>query len=277
MKTLLITGASSGLGRSLSEEALGRGHRVAMAVRDVASVADLLERFPGHAAAVQFDLTKKADAPRVIAETIAHFGRLDVLVNNAGYGLLAALEETTDEQLERNLETNFTGPFRLMRAALPHFRAQDSGQIINISAIAAYANHAGFAVYGGAKAALDAASDALAEEVKPFGIRITLVIPGPFRTEFIGRSLENPPHLAAYERSVGKFGTYLEKINGRQPGDPASAAKTIIDLLDAEKPPFRFILGAYANTMFARKLAAQEAEMMQWKETGSATDFLPGG
>jgi NAD(P)-dependent dehydrogenase (short-subunit alcohol dehydrogenase family) len=276
MKTLLITGASSGFGKSLAEEALGRGHQVAMAVRDVTSVADLIERFPDCAAAYPFDLTNKADASRIMTATISRFGHLDVLVNNAGYGLLAAFEETTDDQLERNLETNFTGPYRLMRAVLPLFREQKSGQFINISAIAAYVNHAGFSVYGGAKAALDAASEALAEEVKSFGIRTTLVVPGPFRTEFIGRSLENPPHLASYEGSVGKFGSYLQKINGHQPGDPARAAKAIINLLDAEKPPFRLILGAYANTMYSRKLATLEAEWKEWKELGIPTDFLSG-
>lgn len=276
MKTLLITGPSTGFGRALAQEALNRGHQVALAVRAPASVADLVGEFPGKAHAIPFDLTKPEDAARAVSETVTQFGRLDVLINNAGYGLLAALEESTDEQLTRNLETNFTGPFRLIRAALPVMRAQKSGYIINLSAIAAYANHPGFAVYGGAKAALDAACDAAAQEVAPLGIKFTLVIPGPFRTDFIGRSLDHAPRLPDYEGSVGKFGGFLSKMDGKQPGDPAKAAVAILDLLDTEKPPFRLLIGGYAHTMFAKKLASLEAEMHAWKEQGQATDFPPG-
>lgn len=272
-RTLLITGASSGFGRALAVEALARGHQVTLAVRDTECVADLVAANPERAFAVGFDLTAPSDAERAVRATVDRFGRLDVLVNNAGYGLLAALEESTDEQLARNLETNFTGPFRLIRAALPVMRAQRSGRVITLSAIAAYANHPGFAVYGGAKAALDAACDAAAQEVAPFGIRFTQVIPGPFRTDFIGRSMDRAERIPDYGGSVGKFGDVLSRMDGRQPGDPSRAAAAILDLMDAEKPPFRFLIGAYAQATFARKLAAQEAEMQAWKAAGLATDF----
>ena len=276
MKTLLITGASTGFGRSLAKKALERGHQVALAVRNPESVADLVAQFPGKAHSIRFDLTKPADAERAVAETVEQFGTLDVLINNAGYGLLAALEESTDEQLARNLETNFTGPFRLIRAALPVMRAQKSGHVITMSAIAAYANHPGFAVYGGAKAALDAACDAAAQETASLGIKFTQVIPGPFRTDFIGRSLDHAPRLPDYEGTVGKFGGFLSKMEGKQPGDPAKAAAAILDLMDAEKPPFRLLIGGYAHTIFAKKLAAQDAEMKAWKEKGLPTDFAAG-
>jgi len=276
MKIILITGASTGFGHSLAKEALDQGHQVALAVRNPESVADLVAEFPGKAHPIRFDLTKPADAERAISETLEQFGRLDVLINNAGYGLLASLEETTDEQLARNLETNFTGPLRLIRAAMPVMREQKSGHVVNLSAIAAYANHAGFAVYGGAKAALDAACDAAAQDVAPYGIKFTSVVPGPFRTDFIGRSMDRSPRLPAYEATVGKFGGFLEKMDGKQPGDPAKAAKAIIDMLDAEKPPFRLLLGGYAHTMFAKKLASMEAEMKEWKDVGFPTDFAPG-
>lgn len=276
MKTILITGASTGFGRAIAEESLNRGHQVALAVRNPESVADLVARFPGKAHPVRFDLTNPADAERAVRETVEQFGSLDVLVNNAGYGLLAALEESTDEQLARNLETNFTGPFRLIRAALPVMRRQKSGRIITLSAIAAYANHPGFAVYGGAKAALDAACDAAAQETAALGIKFTQVIPGPFRTDFIGRSLDHAARLPDYEGTVGKFGGFLSKMEGKQPGDPAKAAAAILDLMDAEKPPFRFVLGNYGTTTFARKLASMEAELNAWKEKGLPTDFAPG-
>jgi NAD(P)-dependent dehydrogenase (short-subunit alcohol dehydrogenase family) len=276
MKTILITGASTGFGRAIAEESLNRGHQVVLAVRNPESVADLAARFPGKALPIRFDLTKPADAERAVRETVDQFGSLDVLVNNAGYGLLAALEESTDEQLARNLETNFTGPFRLIRAALPVMRGQKSGHIISLSAIAAYANHPGFAVYGGAKAALDAACDAAAQETAALGIKFTQVIPGPFRTDFIGRSLDHATRLPDYEGTVGKFGGFLSKMEGKQPGDPAKAAAAILDLMDAEKPPFRFVLGNYGTTTFSRKLASMEAELNAWKEKGLPTDFAPG-
>ena len=276
MKTLLITGASTGFGRSLAKKALERGHQVALAVRNPESVADLVAQFPGKAHSIRFDLTKPADAERAVTETVEQFGTLDVLINNAGYGLLAALEESTDEQLARNLETNFTGPFRLIRAALPVMRGQKSGHIITLSAIAAYANHPGFAVYGGAKAALDAACDAAAQETAALGIKFTQVIPGPFRTDFIGRSLDHAPRLPDYEGTVGKFRGFLSKMEGKQPGDPAKAAAAILDLMDAVKPPFRFVLGNYGTTTFARTLASMEAELNAWKEKGLPTDFSPG-
>jgi len=276
MSTILITGASTGFGRSLALEALNRGHQVALAVRTPENVADLVAAHPGKAHAIRFDLTQPSDAERAVKETIEQFGSLDVLINNAGYGLLAALEETTDEQLARNLETNFTGPFRLIRAALPVMRTQKSGRIISLSAIAAYANHPGFAVYAGAKAALDAACDAAAQETAAFGIKFTQVIPGPYRTDFIGRSLDHAERLPDYEATVGKFGAYLAKVNGKQPGDPVAAARLILNLIDEEKPPFRLVIGNYATSMMTKKLASYGSELEAWKERGLATDFPAG-
>ena len=276
MSTILITGASTGFGRSLATEALSRGHQVALAVRNPESVADLVGEYPGKAHAIRFDLTKPADTERAARETVEQFGSLDVLINNAGYGLLAALEETTDEQLTRNLETNFTGPFRMIRAVLPVMRAQKSGRIISLSAIAAYANHPGFAVYAGAKAALDAACDAAAQETAALGIKFTQVIPGPFRTDFIGRSLDHAERLPDYEATVGKFGAYLAKVDGKQPGDPLAASRLILDLLNEEKPPFRLVIGHYATTMLSKKIAANASELEAWKERGLATDFPAG-
>jgi len=273
MKTILLTGASSGFGSALATEALNRGHQVALAVRDPESVAGLIAQFPGKAIAIRFDLTKAADAEMAVKATLEQFGQLDVLINNAGYGLLAALEESTDERIARNLETNFIGPFRLIRAVLPIMRAQKSGYVITMSAIAAYANHPGFAVYGGAKAALDASCDAAAQEVAPLGIKFTQVIPGPFRTDFIGRSLDHAPRIPDYEGTVGKFGGFLSKMDGNQPGDPAKAAALILDLINAEKPPFRLLIGGYAYTMFAKKIVSMEAEMNAWKDKGQSMDF----
>lgn len=275
MKTILLTGASTGFGRCLAQEALSRGSRVALAVRDPETVTDLIDLYPEQAKAIRFDLMQPGDAPRAVAETLDHFGSMDILINNAGYGLLAPLEGTTDEQIDRNLTTNFTGPLRLIRAVLPVFREQKSGHIINLSAIAAYANHAGFSVYGGAKAALDAACEAVAEECAPLGMTFTAVIPGPFRTDFIARSLDadQATSLPAYAPTVGKFAAILQRMNGRQPGDPAKAAKVICDIMDMQRPPARLLLGAYAFDRFDKKLAALDAGMKSTREIGCPTDF----
>jgi NAD(P)-dependent dehydrogenase (short-subunit alcohol dehydrogenase family) len=276
MSIILITGASTGFGRALATTALARGHVVALGVRNPEHVADLLEQNPDRAFSVRCDLTKTADPARAVEETMGRFGRIDVLINNAGYGLLAALEETGDEELARNLETNFTGPFRLIRAVLPVMRTQMGGRIISLSAIAAYANHPGFAVYAGAKAALDAACDAAAQETASFGIRFTQVIPGPYRTDFIGRSLERSPSMPEYDSTVGKFASYLGKVDGKQPGDPLAASGLILDLLDDENPPFRLVIGRYATGMFEKKLSSMETELSAWKQRGLATDYPPG-
>ena len=155
-------------------------------------------------------------------------------------------------------------------------RTQKSGRIISLSAIAAYANHPGFAVYAGAKAALDAACDAAAQETAAFGIKFTQVIPGPYRTDFIGRSLDHAERLPDYEATVGKFGAYLAKVNGKQPGDPVAAARLILNLIDEEKPPFRLVIGNYATSMMTKKLASYGSELEAWKERGLATDFPAG-
>lgn len=277
MASLLITGTSSGLGKALASEALARGHSVALGVRDPDVAADLAGRYPATARVIALDLTRRGDPDRAVRETVGYFGGIDALVNNAGYGLLGSLEETGDDALARNLETNFVGPFRLIRSAIPFMRAQGGGRIISISAIAAYANHPGFSVYAAAKAALDAACDAAAQETAAFGIRFTQIIPGPYRTDFISRSMERVPAGAAYASTVGKFGAYLGKIDGAQPGDPVAAARLILDLLDEKNPPFRLIMGRYASAAFQRKLTSNREELDAWRQRGEATDFPAAG
>lgn len=275
-RTWFITGASSGFGRCLTEEVLKRGERVVAAVRSVARVGDLYAEYPDTFSAVRVDVTSEAEVKDGIASAVSTFARLDVVVNNAGYGLLGALEEVTVEQMERNLATNLMGPLLVMRAALPVMRKQGSGFIVNMSAAAAFANYMGFAVYGGAKAALDAASEALASEVAPLGINVMVVAPGPFRTDFIQRSLDRAPvQMDEYRRTCGKFAQTLDRMNGRQPGDPRKAAHAIIGAVNAEHPPFRLVLGAYAYKRFRTKLDSIGAELTEWESAGAATDYGP--
>jgi len=273
MKTWFITGASSGFGRHLAEAVLQHGDRVVLTARQPAVLADLVALYPDHAVAVALDLTMPAQFHPALQQAQEKFGGIDVLVNNAGYGLLAALEETDDARLARNLEINLIGPLRLIRAAIPLFRQQKHGHIISITAIAAFANEVGFGVYGAAKAGLEAASESLAGELAPFGIKVTIVVPGPFRTDFIKRSLEAVPRLPEYAGTVGKFDALLQRINGRQAGDPRKAAEAIYQIAGAEKPPFRLLLGKYAYDKFEKKLKTHAAEMETWRGTGLPTDF----
>jgi len=270
----LITGCSSGFGRAIAEAVIDEGERLVATARDPDSIRDLAERGGDRTHATALDVTDSARHPAVVDEALDRFGRIDVLVNNAGYGLLGALEELDEEAIRRNVETNFIGPLMLMKAVLPAMREQGSGHIINMSAIAALANHVGFASYGGAKAGLELAGDAVAQEAQPLGIRVTSVVPGPFRTGFVGRSMERPERrIDAYQRTVGQFAGYLEKMDGSQPGDPARAGRAILELVGAEKPPSRLFLGAFAHDQARRRLKAIGSELDSWEKTGRSTDF----
>ncbi len=273
MKTWFITGASSGLGRTLAETVLRHGDNAIVTARSVAALAGLVERHPHQVLPLALDLTVPAGIEPALSSALERFGAIDVLVNNAGYGLLAALEETDDAHLLRNLETNLIGPLRVIRAAIPLLRQQGHGHIISVSAIAAFANEPGFSVYGAAKAGLEAASEALAGELAPFGIAVTVVVPGPFRTDFLGRSLDTVPRLPVYQATVGKFAALLSSIDGKQPGDPTRAAEAIYAIAGLPKPPFRLVLGRYASNKFEKRLHVLEAELQAWKAVGMPTEY----
>jgi NAD(P)-dependent dehydrogenase (short-subunit alcohol dehydrogenase family) len=211
----------------------------------------------------------------VVAQAAAAFGRLDVVVNNAGYGLVGALEEFDDAQIARNFETNFFGALRVIRAALPILRAQRRGHFVNISAAAVIANYPGFSIYGATKWALEGVSEALAAEVRPLGLRVTIVQPGPFRTDFVARSLERAARqIPDYDPSSGKFQRFLEAMDGRQAGDPGKEADAIMAAVAADHPPLRLILGKYAIDKARRKLAASARELDAGSAAGLATDFV---
>ncbi len=269
----LITGCSSGLGRALAGRALAQGHRVVATARQPAALADLATSFPGSCRPLALDVTSPGQVATVVTQAAEAFGRLDVVVNNAGYGLVGALEEFSEEQILRNFETNFLGALRVIRAALPVLRAQGRGHFVNISAAAAISNYAGFSVYGATKCALEAVSESLAAEVRPLGLRVTIVQPGPFRTDFIARSLEPAAgSIPAYEPTSGKCRRFLAAMDGKQPGDPARAADAIIAAVAAEQPPLRLVLGRYAIDKTRRKFAAATRELDTWADVGLATE-----
>ncbi len=270
----LITGCSSGFGAALAAHVLARGQRVIATARNITTLDELVARHPENCRALALDVTDSAQVKDVIAQAVKEFGQLDVIVNNAGYGLIGAFEELGSEQIARNFNTNFFGSLEVIRAALPTLRAQGSGHIVNISAAAVISNYAGFSIYGATKWALEGVSESLAAELKPLGIKVTIVQPGPFRTDFIARSLDRAEnHVADYDRTSGKFLRFLETMAGRQPGDPARAAEAIIAAVESNTPPLRLVLGKYANDKMRKKLADAERERAAWEHVSLPTDF----
>lgn len=268
-KVWLITGCSSGLGAAIAKAALEAGDRVVATARDVSSLA----AHP-NCVALPLDVTRPEEVAAKVAEAAAVWGLLDVVVNNAGAGLLGAVEQVSDAEIADCMAVNFHGPLNVMRAAVPILRAGGGGHIVNISAAAAIANYAGFSIYGAAKAALEAASESLRLEVAAQGIHVTLVQPGPFRTEFIGRSLRKvEPVQPEYEATVGKFSTLLGRMHGRQPGDPDKAAAVIVEMVHQGRAPQRLVLGRYAVKKVRDTTAARLRELDEFEPWSFRTEF----
>jgi NAD(P)-dependent dehydrogenase (short-subunit alcohol dehydrogenase family) len=272
----LITGISRGLGKDLAKAVLDRGGVVIGTSRSGRSGLDPM---PGRLEVMPMDLSNKAQIGAVVAHTVAMFGRIDVLVNNAGYGLLGAIEEATDEELAQVFEANLFGTLRMVRAALPAFRRQRSGRIINISSIAGIAPGAGAGLYASAKAGMEAFSESLSAELDPLGVRVSIVEPGAFRTEFLSaESLCTSSRIFAdYAASAGATRERLGRMGAmlNQPGDPARAAQAIIKLAAAERPPLRLLLGTDALRRARDKLRKLQDEMAEWQDVTIGTDF-PG-
>ena len=273
----LITGASSGFGWALARHVLAQGERVIATARRLDALSELSREFPGQCRWLALDVSDPGQVRAVVSEAAEAFGRLDVIVNNAGYAVAGALEELSAEEVAANFATNFFGALEVIRAALPTLRAQNRGHIVNISAAAAISNYPGFSIYGASKWALEGASESLAAELRPFGIHVTLVQPGPFRTGFIGRSLRPAARsMPEYDRSSGKFLKFLQTMEGKQPGDPERAAAAIFAAVNSSTPPLRLVLGKYAQEKVRKKLAATQAELEKWQDIGLATEFPPG-
>ncbi|QYU70337.1 SDR family NAD(P)-dependent oxidoreductase [Leptolyngbya sp. 15MV] len=273
-KVWLITGASSGLGRAIADAAARRGDRVFATARSPERLSDLLSRHPGLVRSHRLDVADPAQIDEAVAAALASMGRVDVMVNNAGYGVLGALEELAPEQIERNLRTNLLGPIRLMRALLPAMRRQGGGTIVNISAAAAIHNYPGFSVYGAGKAGLEAAGDAVAAEAAPMRVRVIAVQPGPFRTDFIARNVERAASsVADYAGTSGKFAALISGMSGKQPGDPAKAADAILRAVDSDKPPARLVLGKYAIAKARKRAQVLAAELDAWEPIVGPTEY----
>jgi NAD(P)-dependent dehydrogenase (short-subunit alcohol dehydrogenase family) len=270
----LITGCSTGLGRALAEAVLEGGDDVVVTARDVAAVRDIAAAHPDRALALALDVTDPDQVTAAAAQAVDRFGGVDVLVNNAGYGYRAAVEEAADADVQQLFATNFHGAVAMIKAVLPGMRARRSGTIVNISSIGARRCPPGSGYYAATKAALEAMTGSLRKELRPLGITALSVEPGGFRTDFAGRSLaQSAEAIPDYADTAGKRRKENDSADGRQPGDPDKAARAIITVVGSAEPPELLVLGPDAVMTFSGVLDAQRAELEQWRELGTGTDI----
>ena len=272
-KLLLITGVSSGFGRALSEQALADGHRVVGTVRNAQAAAAFEALCPARAHARLLDVTQFDAIDGVVADIEANLGAIDVLVNNAGYGHEGILEESPLSDMRRQFDVNVFGPVAMIKAVLPYLRTRRRGHIINITSMGGYLTMPGIAYYCGSKFALEGISDTLAKEVRAFGIAVTAVAPGSFRTDWAGRSMQRT------ERSIADYDTLFDPVrharqekSGRQPGDPVKAARAILALVGAAAPPAHLLLGSDALRLVRGRLAELGREFTAWEQVAQSTD-----
>ena len=276
-RTWFITGASTGFGRILAEEVLKGGGKVMATARKLDKIADLEQKYPGKARAFALDVTDPAQILSIVAQTLTTFGPVDVLVNNAGYGLAGGIEEASEEEFMPVFETNLFGLIRVTRAFLPHFRNQRSGNIVNLSSIGGLTGLPGWGYYNASKFAVEGFSEALATELAPLGIHVTIVEPGPFRTDFLGRSgVEAKERITDYDATAGKTRQYFHDQAGKQPGDPLRAVHAIIQAAESPQPPLHLLLGALALQRMRGKLDQWKSEMDAWQSTTLGADFPEG-
>ncbi|AMM20042.1 short-chain dehydrogenase [Frondihabitans sp. PAMC 28766] len=274
MSTWLITGCSTGLGRHLAAAVLAAGHSAVVTARNVDAVADLQSQFPDSALAVALDVTDDSQVAAAVQAGIDRFGAIDVLVNNAGYGYRAAVEEGEVDAVQQLFDTHLFGSVATIKAVLPGMRARRSGSIVNVSSIGARISPPGSGYYSAVKAALEALSGSLAKEVEPLGIHVTVVEPGGFRTDFAGRSLtQSAEPIADYAETAGPRRIENDTVHGTQPGDPDKAATAIIGAVEAEKPPFMLILGDDALGGFRQGLQGLLDEADAWADVSRSTGF----
>jgi NAD(P)-dependent dehydrogenase (short-subunit alcohol dehydrogenase family) len=273
-----ITGCSTGLGQELAKRVLQRGWRAVVTARDVQSVARLAAETGDRALALQLDVTDSSQIQRAVAAAEQRFGRIDVLVNNAGYGYQSSAEEGDEEEIRRQFDTNVFGLFAVTRAVLPGMRLRRRGHVINITSIAGFVGFPGSGYYAASKHAVEGWSDALAAEGGPLGIKVTCVEPGPFRTDWAGRSLKQT--ATAIEDYAATAGARLRKTasaSGSQAGDPVRAAIAITGISEIAHPPRHLVLGSAGLDLVLQTLGTRMDELSRWRDTSASTDFPAAG
>jgi NAD(P)-dependent dehydrogenase (short-subunit alcohol dehydrogenase family) len=274
-KVWLITGASRGLGRAFTEAALEAGDRVVATARNPEQLVELQGRYSGKIRTVALDVTNEAQAKAAFEAAIASFGVLDVLVNNAGYGYVCPVEDTPLTDFRAQIETNLFGVIIMTKAVLPYFRERRAGHIIQVTSIAGRIGPAGRAPYAAAKFGVEGFSESLLKEIGPLGIKVTIIEPGGFRTDFAGSSTQLSEGRPEYDSSVGTAVRFQRGYNGRQPGDPAKAAAALLHVASLSEPPLRLLLGSDSYAA-AEKSAVDKIESdRNWKDLSLSTDYSP--
>jgi NAD(P)-dependent dehydrogenase (short-subunit alcohol dehydrogenase family) len=274
MRTWFITGASRGFGALIAQKALAKGDAVVATARNPKSVTERLGNHP-NLLAVALDVTQEAQAHAAAKAAVQRFGTIDILVNNAGYGLLGAVEEASAEEIEAVYRTNVFGLLAVTRAVLPHMRRQRSGRIFNISSVGGYQASVGWGIYCSTKFAVEGLSEALALELEPLGIQVTVVEPGYFRTDFLDQtSLATvPASIADYHATSGQMRTHAVSVNHNQPGNPEKLAEVLVAFADTPNPPVRLPLGSDTVATIEAKNAATAKLLEDWRATAVSTDF----
>jgi NAD(P)-dependent dehydrogenase (short-subunit alcohol dehydrogenase family) len=273
-KVWLITGCSTGFGRALATEALAQGYRVAVAARKTEDVQDIVSAYPDTAIALQLDVTVPEQITAAVATTLEKFQQIDVLVNNAGIGYFAAIEESEEAEVRRMFDINFFGLAKMIQEVLPQMRKQRSGHILNISSIGGLRSFPGIGFYNASKYAVDGLSESLHKEVSPLGIKVTIIAPSGFRTDWAGRSAKDTSiKIDDYASTAGENQSTIRGYSGNQAGDPARAAKAMINVTETEHPPLRLLLGAAALKGARIKVEELKHDFETWAAVSEAADF----
>jgi len=272
-KIWLITGSSRGLGRELAEAVLAAGHQLVATARKPEQLDDLVERYGDRVRAVALDVTDPTAARAAVQHAVDAFGRLDVLVNNAGYADVASIEDFTAEDFRAQIDTNFYGVFNVTRAALPVMRQQGSGHIVQISSVGGRLGVPGLGAYQAAKWAVGGFSEVLAKEVAHLGIAVTVIEPGGLRTNWAGSSMSTPPVSDPYKSVIEPIVGFQRQTDGRQPGDPARAAQVIIDITEVDDPPLHLLLGSDAVNIAATMAESLAASDAKWRKVSESINY----
>ncbi len=277
-KVWLITGCSTGFGRALAIELLAQGYSVAVASRNINDVEDIVSRYPETALAVSLDVTSGAEITAAVEKTIAHFAQIDVLVNNAGIGYFGAIEESEEAEVRRMFEINVFGLAKMIQEVLPHMRKRRIGHILNIASIGGLRSFPGVGFYNATKYAVDGLSESLSKELAPLGIKVTIIAPSGFRTDWAGRSAKDSNiRIADYATTAEKNKGDIRAYSGNQPGDPVRAAKAMIAVTESATPPLRLLLGAAALKGARLKLEELKHDFDTWAEVTVGADFPKEG
>jgi NAD(P)-dependent dehydrogenase (short-subunit alcohol dehydrogenase family) len=275
-KVWLITGSSRGLGRALAEAVLASGDSLVATARDPAQLAEFVERYGGKVLTLALDVTDEKAADAAVGAAVEKFGRLDVLVNNAGYGNVSSIEDTSLADFRAQIETNLFGTIIMTKVAIPVMREQRAGHIIQFSSVGGRIGPVGRAAYAAAKWGVEGFSEVLSKETGPLGVKVTVVEPGGFRTDFAGSSTTLSEGRPEYAGTVGAMARYQREYNGRQPGDPAKAAAAVVYIAGLDEPPLRLLLGSDAVINVEKADAARIEADRKWRDISVSTDLEPG-